>query len=647
MPVSSLAVVGHLEAARRSVSSGLGTRSRAGSLRSVRLNEKTPSELSSSPWTRIAPPPHRHAAPSAPWPWIDIGDDLSHMAITSDAPPIPPLCPHENCDCWKGYPASRFPNWTDPQVKKSKIWEAREKQRDCTIYLCDVNDKGIFKNVGRMQAVEGDDEAVWQNILKDGQERPEGLRVRAMFVQNLSGPILQMLGARFNIEPFFFSSSLKWIPSRFQEEIKRDEGDHITITLPFIKGSHELQFKKPQYAFPSASTLIGTQHIDTQSPLYLSHTKTYLALDLISVHLIRNINGSTIISYHPDEHLPTTQAEFLHKRICFAGQSVYWQSMFQKSPDPTLVLMCFIWHALYAWDEALEYLYQHILYLETKVIETTQMRLTQELHVIRAHHLHYSSLLDEFTKNVKFIEETENPFMTPQNFPGQEEMIEENRVLLRRECKTLIQEVNRLKADLHMQERRLKNVMNLVFSSVNIADSQYMKKMTEAAVRDSAAMKQIAYLTMIFLPATFVAGVFGMNVIEINPEGKATLPHYVAVALPLTVFTAWIIVAFQGRHFYRDDAPFWHRLAWPFVLFWRWINGQPLMFPETKGIIDELPDAPVQQPFGHETDDEDHKSDVNSITIDVVGSPTSAEGFNRRSTSLTLSHSGGSRFGMP
>ena len=24
---------------------------------------------------RIAPPSHRHAAPSAPWPWVDIQDD--------------------------------------------------------------------------------------------------------------------------------------------------------------------------------------------------------------------------------------------------------------------------------------------------------------------------------------------------------------------------------------------------------------------------------------------------------------------------------------------------------------------------------------------------------------------------------------------
>jgi len=42
------------------------------------------------------------------------------------------------------------------------------------------------------------------------------------------------------------------------------------------------------------------------------------------------------------------------------GQSVYWQSMFQKSQDPTLVLLTFIWHAMYAWDEALENLYEHI-----------------------------------------------------------------------------------------------------------------------------------------------------------------------------------------------------------------------------------------------------------------------------------------------
>jgi len=42
-------------------------------------------------------------------------------------------------------------------------------------------------------------------------------------------------------------------------------------------------------------------------------------LDLLSVHVIRHINGNTIISLHPDLNLPTTRAEKLHDRIRFAG----------------------------------------------------------------------------------------------------------------------------------------------------------------------------------------------------------------------------------------------------------------------------------------------------------------------------------------
>lgn len=90
------------------------------------------------------------------------------------------------------------------------------------------------------------------------------------------------------------------------------------------------------------------------------------------------------------------------------------------------------------------------------------MPLTRELHIIRAHHLHYSSLLDDFIKNITFIQETPNPFMTETNFPKQK--LDENARLLKRECKNLIDEVERLKLMLFQQERRLKNVMNLVNS---------------------------------------------------------------------------------------------------------------------------------------------------------------------------------------
>ena len=58
---------------------------------------------------------------------------------------------------------------------------------------------------------------------------------------------------------------------------------------------------------------------------------------------------------------------FFHSLIQPPGQSVYWQSMFQNSQDPTFVLLTFIWHARYAWDEALENLYEHICSLVSRV----------------------------------------------------------------------------------------------------------------------------------------------------------------------------------------------------------------------------------------------------------------------------------------
>jgi len=76
--------------------------------------------------------------------------------------------------------------------------------------------------------------------------------------------------------------------------------------------------------------------IDTQAPLRLdSSVSSYfrphkphsihllahrqLVLDLLSVHLIRNVDSSVIISFHPTLDHPTTKADYLHDRIRFAG----------------------------------------------------------------------------------------------------------------------------------------------------------------------------------------------------------------------------------------------------------------------------------------------------------------------------------------
>ena len=156
------------------------------------------------------------------------------------------------------------------------------------------------------------------------------------------------------------------------------------------------------------------------------------------------------------------------------GQSVYWQHIFQLSPDPTFLLLIFIWHAIYAWDEALENLYSHICFLvglpdncveyvtnfmqESRVITTSEMPLTQELHVIRAHHLHHTSLLEDLRSSVRFVCETINPAM--ESLSDEERAL--NSQILSRECAHLSREIDRLEMESKMQDSRLKNVMNLV-----------------------------------------------------------------------------------------------------------------------------------------------------------------------------------------
>jgi hypothetical protein len=64
-----------------------------------------------------------------------------------------------------------------------------------------------------------------------------------------------------------------------------------------------------------------------------------------------------------------------------------------------------------------------------------------------------------------------------------------------------------------------------------------------------------------------------MNIHEINPGTLGSLPHYMAVAIPLTIATIWIIIAFQSKYLFDNDESIWRRFAWPFFLakrmFWR------------------------------------------------------------------------------
>ena len=60
-----------------------------------------------------------------------------------------------------------------------------------------------------------------------------------------------------------------------------------------------------------------------------------------------------------------------------------------------------------------------------------------------------------------------------------------------------------------------------------------------------------------------------MNVVEINPQGGTALTNltqYIALTLPLTIATVWIIIAFQSKHIFPEGTSLYKRLGWPILI---------------------------------------------------------------------------------
>ncbi|KAF8527527.1 hypothetical protein BU17DRAFT_61662 [Hysterangium stoloniferum] len=388
----------------------------------------------------------------------------------------------------------------------------------------DVGEDGGFADALRYIVSDGNKQ---EQALLMRQQRPAHTRVRALFMDHLSVSVMQILGTNC-----------------YQEAVHPNEGDH-------------------------------GERIGDQPALILRNddpSRTCdqsLVMEMLALHMVRTRESSTIISYHSPHS--TTSAGQLHNRVALAGRSVYWKNIFEKSKDPTIVLLTTLWFAIYAWDESLAMLWDYIGQLEISVFKTHDVAFTQELHKVQAHLLHYEPLLDDFSNSVLFLRDTHNPAMDSLPRKGKRE----SKHLLQTECRNLLFEIDRLKMNRKIQNNRLKNVMDLLkaFSSVNADDSKHMARLSEQSLKDSAAMKQISYLTMVFLPASFSAAVFGMNVVEITPQTNTNLKTYFATAITLTVITVWVMMAWQGKWHAPsgDDEPtLLTRMLWPFFTFGRW-----------------------------------------------------------------------------
>ncbi|KAG9311757.1 hypothetical protein JVU11DRAFT_8000 [Chiua virens] len=517
---------------------------------------------------KIPAPKYRHAAPSAPWPWVKFDIDAAGAHFPSNASGSTNA---SKCH-WNQYPQNLFANWMPNQVKRSQILTRCSDCKVSIVYKVNMFDDGKFCSQKEARSVRANDvvdlQAYWDDLKPPP---PSNVRIQALFVEDMTVPVLQMLGTRYNVEPFFFASSTNWIPSRYREDPKALE-DHITVIIPFIrslKDQHQRPITRTRQATFTFTKLrpqeVGIQSpyevadekeiFDTQAPLPLPENKV-LMQDLLSLHIIRNTTTSTMISYHPHLKFYASSANRLQSLVKRTGDSVYWANIFKGSKDPTFLLLAILWYALYAWDEAFELLGRYISALEHDVLQFNNIKLTRELHKLRAHILHYEQLLQDFRRSVEFVRDTPNPAM---NAPWiSETKREASAKLLRTEANNLI-----------------RNAIHLTFATVNVQDGKAMQKLAEAIIKDSAALKQIAYITMLYLPGAFVANAFRMNIPEINPHATHTLANYMELTIGLMLLTSWIAIALQKyTPFHPANSGVLRRTLWPLFYAYEFISTE-------------------------------------------------------------------------
>ncbi|KAH7101558.1 cora-like Mg2+ transporter protein-domain-containing protein [Auriculariales sp. MPI-PUGE-AT-0066] len=546
--------------------------------------------------------------PSGPWPWTSFfsphsltsaNDIPSRETIRGTRPSHPSNTALSQGHEWKHFPQSHFPNWTPAVIERSglasEVFDAEHTSTN--VLTIDLLSDGSLR-VGRSFDGEQTDD-FWAMLQQE--PNPE-VRLNCFFVEDLNGPILQMLGAWYDIEPFFFSSAINGIATRYEEVVGPEEEEHITITLPFLRAIDSATYNKSSDSKDDEEL---EEVIDLQTPLQLvvpDGPDQTLLLDMLAIHLIRGADESTIVMIHPEsKYWLTTSAEQMKERVLLAAKGVYWENILKQSQDPTFMLLIFLWHALYAWDEAMEVLYEHILYLERRVMikfNASDIWLTRELHIIRAMLLHYGSLLNDFHKTVRFI------FSHPNRVHiGKIENKEEqqrHRNMLQRECDNILNEIERITDNKELQLQRVKNVMELVFSTLNVTE-------TETTINQGWVMQQLSYVTMAFLPATFVSSIFGMNLNEFVGGTDLKWFHFVAVTVPLSIGTVWLMTAFQ-RRMHDPNHSFLLHLLWPFFNFLNLLElWRRRGFWRTKQTVIVDPTSKQKYVLGDEGEQEDGK----------------------------------------
>ncbi|KIK18808.1 hypothetical protein PISMIDRAFT_175694 [Pisolithus microcarpus 441] len=488
---------------------------------------------------RASVPPYRYTAHSTPWPWIDPDVDDSEIFFPDGF--------MFSMNSWKKYPQNlpKDLDWAPDQVRRSRILTGCAHSQICSIHIVDVSKDGHYNKASgdgtiTVTADNISAQAFWKTLQ---QPLPDDVRIRAIFVENLSLHVIQILGTVYKIAPSFFSSLVNSIPSRYREDVGHE--DHITVVLPFVG---TMRKPGPGPTSDSGLSFDEAQDTDPQAPLDLGDTVIFQ--DLLAVYMVRSRTYSNIISCHPVSNLDTVSGNHLQSFVQRTWGDIHRSKTFMNSKDPISHLLDILYYALYAWEEVCEVLTRYVENLETGASKTGTIRsLAAKCHEMQTHLIHYQQLIQEFHASVEFVKWAPKP-TTETEIEGGE--------FAKLKADNLLYGLRQLQYQITMLSNRLRNTTALALVTTRMEESRALQILTEESLRDSANVKLLAYFIMIFFPGILMAKVFGMNVVEFSLGSHETLAHFAGATIALTVMTVSLAIALQRWTRFRPvGSPLW------------------------------------------------------------------------------------------
>ncbi|KAJ5551362.1 hypothetical protein N7535_000687 [Penicillium sp. DV-2018c] len=163
----------------------------------------------------------------------------------------------------------------------------------------------------------------------------------------------------------------------------------------------------------------------------------------------------------------------------------------------------------------------------------------RRLHDIARHAIHVNETLDASLQNIEHILRQQETYMnaTRESDSGACEDIN----LRLRSWQSFI---SNLRSRSISNEKRLQNEIQLAFNTVAQHDAGVTLEIGRATQSDSATMKTIAFVTLTFLPPTFICAIFSMSFFQCGDDTGWTMSNkfwiYWVFAIPTTLLTTLV-----------------------------------------------------------------------------------------------------------